>query len=102
MLFCMFFGYLYSPYCRLLVCSSFILRYRVFCFRPALVMSVAFYWMQLLLAKYVFLAHKDTTLTLDNRYLKRSGARYSLVLIQMPPTCLGHYRRHSLRHLRYM
>ena len=39
-------------------------------------MSVAFYWMQLLLAKYVFLAHKDTTLALDNRYLKRSGAPY--------------------------
>ena len=59
-----------------LVCSSLISRYRVSCFRPALVMSMAFYWMQLLLAKYVFLADKDTTLALDNRYLKRSGAPY--------------------------
>lgn len=44
-----------------------------FCFRPALVMSVAFFWIQLLLAKYVFLADKDTTLALDNRYSKLSG-----------------------------
>jgi len=36
---------------------------------PALVMSVAFFWIQLLLAKYVFLADKDTTLALDNRRL---------------------------------
>lgn len=39
-------------------------------FRPAVVISLAFVWIQLLLAKYVFLIDKDATLALDNRYGK--------------------------------
>lgn len=45
-----------------------------FCFRPAVALSMAFFWIQLLLAKYVFLVDKETTLALDNRYAKLSGA----------------------------
>jgi len=36
---------------------------------PAVVISLVFFWIQLLLAKYVFLINKDTTLALDNRRL---------------------------------
>lgn len=45
-----------------------------FCFRPAVALSMSFFWIQLLLAKYVFLVDKETTLALDNRYAKLSGA----------------------------
>ncbi|XP_078354713.1 stimulated by retinoic acid gene 6 protein-like [Oculina patagonica] len=36
---------------------------------PAVLLSLVFFWIQLLLAKYVFLVDKDTTLALDNRRL---------------------------------
>ncbi|XP_078353630.1 stimulated by retinoic acid gene 6 protein-like, partial [Oculina patagonica] len=36
---------------------------------PAVLISFVFMWIQLLLAKYVFLVDKDTTLALDNRRL---------------------------------
>ena len=46
----------------------------IFDFRPAVAISMAFFLFQLLLAKYVFLVDKDTTLALDNRYVNMSGA----------------------------
>ena len=37
-------------------------------FRPAILISLAFFAVQLLLAKYVFLIDRNATLALDNRY----------------------------------
>ena len=39
----------------------------MFCSRPAVLLSLVFFCIQLLLAKYVFLIDKDTMLALDNR-----------------------------------
>lgn len=57
----------------LLPSMYFIFDVTFFCFRPAVAISMAFFLFQLLLAKYVFLVDRDTTLALDNRYAKLSG-----------------------------
>lgn len=53
-------------------CAVYISKVTILCscFRPAVLISLVFFWIQLLLAKYVFLVDKDTTLALDNRYAK--------------------------------
>jgi len=49
--------------------DAFLSSISLFYFRPAVAISLGFFWIQLSLAKYVFLVDRDTTLALDNRRL---------------------------------